>query len=300
MTTTPTASPELPDLDHLEALARAATPGEWKAMPHGRIVGGPLREYVNGSTQQQLAMLNVTIHDQDDEDVPDRQQANTEFIAAANPEQVLALIAIARRAQPEGEAPQAEPVGEVVLFGRECKEISWAKGKLPPVGAKLYTHPPAATLSPLCGAQHADVSQLVKERDGWKEESEHQKALYERACESVEMLRDHERKQFWAWQGDGSDNLASMSRSMTILIRADQLRALAALTHEEGLSFGRRHRASMAEEITDLRAQQAAAPEEAQLDPGQVQSIADRIRNSAGIQRAAQLDGGQEGSESNG
>jgi hypothetical protein len=108
MTTTPTASPELPDLDHLETLARAATPGEWKAMPHGRIVGGPLREYVNGSTQQQLAMLNVTIHDQDDEDVPDRQQANTEFIAAANPEQVLALIAIARRAQPEGEAPLVE------------------------------------------------------------------------------------------------------------------------------------------------------------------------------------------------
>jgi hypothetical protein len=36
---------------------------------------------------------------------------------------------------------------------------------------------------------------------------------------------------------------------------------------------------------------------EAPLDPGQVQSIADRVRNTAGIPRAAQLVGGQEGSD---
>jgi len=109
MTTTPTASPELLDLDKLEALARAATPGEWKALPHGRVVGGPLRHYVNGSAKAQIASFGVTFHEQAPEDEPERQQANADFAAAANPEQVLALIALARRAQPEGEAPQAEP-----------------------------------------------------------------------------------------------------------------------------------------------------------------------------------------------
>jgi hypothetical protein len=107
MTTTPTASPELPDLDKLEALARAATPGEWKAMPHGRVVGGPLRHYVNGSAKAQIASFGVTFHEQAPEDEPERQQANADFAAAANPEQVLALIALARRAQPESTGPDA-------------------------------------------------------------------------------------------------------------------------------------------------------------------------------------------------
>jgi hypothetical protein len=42
-------------------------------------------------------------------------------------------------------APQQEPVGEVVLFGGECKEVAWSKGKMPPPGTKLYAaHPQAA------------------------------------------------------------------------------------------------------------------------------------------------------------
>lgn len=40
-----------------------------------------------------------------------------------------------RRALPAG----AEPAGEVLLFGGDYKEVSWRKGKMPPVGAKLYT-----------------------------------------------------------------------------------------------------------------------------------------------------------------
>jgi hypothetical protein len=69
------------------------------------------------------------------------------------------------------------------------------------------------------------LRRLTKERDGWRDEAAHQKALYERACESVEMLRDHERAHFWIWQGDGTDNLKSMTDGMTVLTRADHLRA---------------------------------------------------------------------------
>jgi len=120
MTTTPTATPELLDLDKLEALAKAAQISI-------------LRMGMNGRPNDYIALMN-----------------------AMSPEAVLALIALARRAQPEGEAPQAEPVARVIA-GEWGKKIAFlANGKdAPKVGTLLYTHPPAASLSPLCGAEHA-------------------------------------------------------------------------------------------------------------------------------------------------
>lgn len=40
-------------------------------------------------------------------------------------------------------APQVDmrPVGEVVLFGGDLKEVSWAGGEMPAPGTKLYRHP---------------------------------------------------------------------------------------------------------------------------------------------------------------
>jgi hypothetical protein len=136
--------------------------------------------------------------------------------------------------QLKDEASQASFGQEVTrLVGEIRKPCSMAwRDSLVEQLIELIDPSPAATLSPLCGGApvnsvalniEAQLRAVVRERDGWKEESEHQKALYEAACRSVEMLRDHERKHFWIWQGDGSDNLVSMSRSMTILIRADQL-----------------------------------------------------------------------------
>ena len=40
---------------------------------------------------------------------------------------------------------KSEPVGEILLSCGDYKEVSWKKGKLPPVGAKLYTTPPQRT-----------------------------------------------------------------------------------------------------------------------------------------------------------
>ncbi|WP_233343682.1 hypothetical protein [Burkholderia cepacia] len=31
-----------------------------------------------------------------------------------------------------------EPVGEIVVFGQELKEVSWRAGKMPEFGTKLY------------------------------------------------------------------------------------------------------------------------------------------------------------------
>lgn len=46
------------------------------------------------------------------------------------------------RAQIE-EMKNQEAVGQAVLFGEDLKEIAWKKGKMPPVGAKLYLAPGA-------------------------------------------------------------------------------------------------------------------------------------------------------------
>lgn len=63
-----------------------------------------------------------------------------------------AVLAAAGNSQGQAAQPEQQPVGEVVLFGKDCKEISWAKGKMPPVGAKLYTAPvPAAAPEPMQG-----------------------------------------------------------------------------------------------------------------------------------------------------
>ncbi|TFF34909.1 Lar family restriction alleviation protein [Pseudomonas sp. RIT623] len=38
------------------------------------------------------------------------------------------------------EQRQGEPIGEVVAFGKGLHEIAWSQGKMPRLGAKLYTH----------------------------------------------------------------------------------------------------------------------------------------------------------------
>ena len=73
----------------------------------------------------------------------------------------------ARRAKPEGEAPQAEPVLWQVLKRRDEGGEIWTdigrryydsiRADQPDVEVReLYERAPAATLSPLCGAQHAE------------------------------------------------------------------------------------------------------------------------------------------------
>ena len=106
MTTTPTASPELPDLDRLEALARAATAGSWL---YRRDPGNPIgAQHCVKLAGENGAWVCDCIDNADRSTVGGiAGERNAAFIASANPAAVLALIALARRAQPEGEAPQA-------------------------------------------------------------------------------------------------------------------------------------------------------------------------------------------------
>jgi hypothetical protein len=71
------------DLDELERLAREATPGTWTAGEDGGM-GVVLRE-------SGVPVANTGYWATDDSDDQDRR--NADFIAATNPQTVLALIA---------------------------------------------------------------------------------------------------------------------------------------------------------------------------------------------------------------
>jgi len=106
MTHTPTAFPELPDLDKLEALARAATPGPWR---HYKARLRPGAATVVNEVQPRSGEAIVRWSGFDGMNKSKSAvTADARFIAAANPAAVLALIALARRAQPESEAPAPE------------------------------------------------------------------------------------------------------------------------------------------------------------------------------------------------
>jgi len=178
MTTTPTASPELPDLDKLEALARAATPGPWAYQEDSDVYTHIVRPVQSPG--------NIVRHYA--QDTSGVVEANARFTAGANPAAVLALIALARRAQPEGEAPQAKDTPEsmaqsnarfaidgAIQYGRENRNEPpgtdhwlyeyWNIGRqLAQLGATGWdnvTPAPAASLSPLCGAKHAESGKEV-------------------------------------------------------------------------------------------------------------------------------------------
>lgn len=65
------------------------------------------------------------------------------------------------------QAQAVEPVGEIVLFGEGLKEVSWAKGKMPSVGSKLYAHPappPAMRLSEILAAKGITLQKTFVEK----------------------------------------------------------------------------------------------------------------------------------------
>lgn len=71
------------------------------------------------------------------------------------------------------EQPRGEPVGEVVAFGEGLHEIAWAAGRMPKLGAKLYTH-----------AGPAEVERL-------REEVEKQRRLKMHVAENLQNALDN-------------------------------------------------------------------------------------------------------------
>lgn len=76
------------------------------------------------------------------------------------------------------------------------------------------------------------INRLEKERDAWQEKAEDLGASDRSLREQLDLRRLHQAQDTWFWQGEG-DDLDSMSNSMAVVIRADQLRALLASNEPE-------------------------------------------------------------------
>jgi hypothetical protein len=59
--------------------------------------------------------------------------------------EIQRLLGRVQLSQPRKGIADSAWVGEVVIFGRECKEVSWRKGKMPEPGTQLYAAPPSPT-----------------------------------------------------------------------------------------------------------------------------------------------------------
>lgn len=94
------------DKQKLKALAEAATQGEWSHERFGVIQAGPVIQFANGSGRQQIAMATGA-----DWMVQGEQIANAEFMAAANPSVVLALLAEIERLEAESRDAKDAKIG---------------------------------------------------------------------------------------------------------------------------------------------------------------------------------------------
>lgn len=160
------------DIKELRRLAQAATSGEWYVVRGNHIYG---RKKVTDGEEEWHPLIACT----DDDEVNVSFEVNAAFIAAANPAVISELLSrldaaekerdqfksnwlecltLAEEAKPIidrqrseidalrakiAEMEKQEPVGEIVAFGESLHEVSWIKGKLPPLGAKLYAIPGA-------------------------------------------------------------------------------------------------------------------------------------------------------------
>lgn len=120
--------------------------------------------------------------------------------------------------------------GEVVAYVTDAC-LEWMKDKAKHIDGKCQanwlTYPRAEYCNPLYTApQSKPVTELEKERDGWKWQSELHKSQRDDAREQLNTMLLHQRNDVWCWMGDGTDGLDSMSNGMVVVIRANVLRNL--------------------------------------------------------------------------
>lgn len=75
-----------------------------------------------------------------------------------------------------------------------------------------HPHQPSATGGDVEMVPRAALDEVARERDGWMTD--------------LKTARKHANGEVWYWQGDGEDHLESLTDSLPVVIRADQLRAL--------------------------------------------------------------------------
>jgi hypothetical protein len=70
------------------------------------------------------------------------------------------------------------------------------------------------------------IKTLRKQAEGWKEEAIAMRASRDACLTQLDLHALHQRDDVWYWQGDGTDHPESISNSMAVVIRGDQLREI--------------------------------------------------------------------------
>ncbi|WJD60606.1 ead/Ea22-like family protein [Pseudomonas kurunegalensis] len=160
----------------LKALAEAATQGEWSHERFGVIQAGPVIQFANGAGRQQIAMATGA-----DWMVQGEQIANAEFMAAANPSVVLALIAEIERLATSRSKKERELEQELEVWhhGPFC----WTCGDTGDV------HDITGEWRAECDCLSAQLINANRERDQLKAENEDYKSGQERYEQIIEDLK---------------------------------------------------------------------------------------------------------------
>ena len=157
------------DINELRRLTQEATPGPWyigSGIYEGRNIYS-----VEAVTDDEGFTYNPVVATAEDDEVA-CWDANARLIAAANPAGISELLDRLEAAEKDSahhkalaesalrvakgweekcnslrakiaEMEKQGPIGEIVAFGESLHEVSWIKGKLPLLGAKLYALPGA-------------------------------------------------------------------------------------------------------------------------------------------------------------
>lgn len=121
------------------------------------------------------------------------------------------------------DAPSADEVRRdaLVKIGQAAFAVGWRDGDLAEfVAEKLHGNSAVSALTALC-----------RERDGWMHAAEQLRRQLRFAHSDLDLMRAHQDKDVWFWQGDGYDSLKTMVSSMVVAIHAGDLRALLARTN---------------------------------------------------------------------
>jgi hypothetical protein len=85
------------------------------------------------------------------------------------------------------------------------------------------------------------VRRLERSEAGWRDSAERLLQERDAALSELRVRAQHQARDVWFWQGDGSDHPESMSSSMVVVIKAPDLRRMALPTHpaDQLGAFGR-------------------------------------------------------------
>lgn len=151
-----------------------------------------------------------------------------QLCASAPQQHAQAAIEIAAQALLD-DSEESDMTGEITVTRASLAELRAALGMDAPAESLVQQHAQAALSDE---RESQTVAQLRKSLAGWQEECKVLRDDRDSLRQRLDLQALHQRNDIWYWQGDGSDYPESISNSMAVVIRGDQLRAILAASHQ--------------------------------------------------------------------